>query len=47
MIVRGIQKFMKIIKEIPDFETIEFTIPDIVRSDFLKSYIVAKYKMGF
>lgn len=43
----GIQKFMKIIKEIPDFETIEFTIPDIVRSDFLKSYIVAKYKMGF
>ncbi len=44
---RGILKFMKILKEIPEFSTIEFSIDDIVRSDFLKSYIIAKYKMGF
>ena len=44
---RGIINFMKILKEIKEFETVEFTIDDIVRSDFLKSYIVAKYKLGF
>ncbi len=44
---RGILKFMKILKEITEFSTIEFSIDDIVRSDFLKSYIIAKYKMGF
>jgi len=37
---------MKIIKEIPEFSTIEFLVDDIVRSDFLKSYIIAKYKLG-
>lgn len=44
---RGILNFMKILKSISEFETIEFHIDDIVRSDFLKSYIVAKYKLGF
>ena len=44
---RGILNFMKILKSINEFETIEFNIDDIVRSDFLKSYIVAKYKLGF
>jgi len=38
---------MKILKEIKEFETVEFMIDDIVRSDFLKSYIIAKYKLGF
>ena len=38
---------MKILKSIEEFETIEFNIDDIVRSDFLKSYIIAKYKLGF
>ena len=37
---------MKILKSINEFETIEFNIDDIVRSDFLKSYIIAKYKLG-
>ena len=32
----GIQKFMKILNEIPSFTTVEFEIDDIVRSDFLK-----------
>ena len=37
---------MKIIKSLEEFSTVEFGIEDIVRSDFLKSYIIAKYKLG-
>ena len=44
---RGILNFMKILKSLKEFETIEFLIDDIVRSDFLKSYIIAKYKLGY
>lgn len=44
---RGVLNFMKILSSIKEFETIEFNIDDIVRSDFLKSYIIAKYKLGF
>ena len=43
---RGIFNFMKIIKSLEEFSTVEFGIEDIVRSDFLKSYIIAKYKLG-
>ena len=43
---RGIFNFMKIIKSLEEFATVEFGIDDIVRSDFLKSYIIAKYKLG-
>ena len=39
--------FMKILKELPEFTTVEFGINDIVRSDFLKSYIIAKYTLGY
>jgi len=44
---RGILNFMKILKSLKEFETIEFLIDDIVRSDFLQSYIIAKYKLGY
>jgi len=44
---RGIWNFMKILKSLEEFETVEFMIDDIVRSDFLKSYIIAKYKLGY
>ena len=44
---RGILNFMKILKSLDEFETVEFLINDIVRSDFLKSYIIAKYKLGY
>lgn len=44
---RGIWNFMKILKALEEFETVEFMIDDIVRSDFLKSYIIAKYKLGY
>ena len=44
---RGILNFMKILKSLDEFDTIEFLIDDIVRSDFLRSYIIAKYKLGY
>ena len=44
---RGILNFMKILKSLNEFETVEFMIDDIVRSDFLKSYIIEKYKLGY
>jgi len=43
---KGILKFMEILSHIKEFKTVEFMIDDIVRSDFLKSYIIAKYKLG-
>ena len=43
----GVQKFMKILNEIDSFTTVEFQIEDIVRSDFLKDYIIKKYKLGY
>ena len=44
---KGVLNFMKILAEIEDFSTVEFHIDDIVRSDFLKDYIIAKYKLGY
>ena len=44
---KGILKFMEVLSKIPEFETVEFMVNDIVRSDFLKSYIVAKYNLGY
>ena len=43
----GILNFMKIIKRMPEFESIEFGIDDIVRSGLVKSYIVNKIAAGF
>jgi len=43
----GILDFMKIIQRMPEFETIEFGIEDIVRSGLVKSYIVNKLAAGF
>jgi phosphate starvation-inducible PhoH-like protein len=40
----GLNDFMKIIKAMDEFDFIEFGINDIVRSDFVKSYLVQKYK---
>lgn len=40
----GLNDFMKIIKAMAEFDFIEFGINDIVRSDFVKSYLVQKYK---
>jgi predicted ribonuclease YlaK len=43
----GILDFMKIIERMPEFETIEFGVDDIVRSGLVKSYIVNKMAAGF
>jgi len=43
----GIMDFMKIIQRMPEFESIEFGVEDIVRSGLVKSYIVNKMAAGF
>jgi phosphate starvation-inducible PhoH-like protein len=43
----GILDFMKIIHRMPEFESIEFGVEDIVRSGLVKSYIVNKMAAGF
>jgi len=42
----GIEPFLDIIEEMKEFEFVEFDIPDIVRSTLLKSYIIARNKLG-
>jgi len=42
----GIIDFMRIINQMDSFDVIEFGIDDIVRSDFVKQYIIAKYNLG-
>ena len=44
---RGIFNFMNILSSLEEFSTVEFGVDDIVRSDFLKSYIIAKYELGY
>lgn len=39
----GIRDFMKIIKKMDEFDLIEFGISDIVRSEFVKNYLITKY----
>ena len=44
----GISDFMRILASMnKDFACIEFGIPDIVRSGLVKSYLIAKYNLGF
>lgn len=43
----GLKEFLEIVKSMPrEFDTIEFTVEDIVRSDFVKEYIRAKERLG-
>ena len=42
----GLKDFMKIIKGMYEFDFVEFGIPDIVRSDFVRSYLTEKYTKG-
>ena len=43
----GILDIMKILDKIKNFEHVEFTENDIVRSGFVKSYIIAKTNLGY
>jgi phosphate starvation-inducible PhoH-like protein len=42
----GILDFMKIIHAMPEFESVEFGVEDIVRSGLVKSYILNKINLG-
>ena len=42
----GLKEFMMIIKSMNEFDFIGFGIPDIVRSDFVRSYLTEKYTKG-
>jgi predicted ribonuclease YlaK len=42
----GIQDFMGILNRMPEFETVEFGIEDIVRSGLVYSYLVTKTRSG-
>lgn len=40
--ISGLSKFIRIAQKIPSFDIIEFGIDDIVRSNLIKEYIIAK-----
>lgn len=43
----GLRNFMKILKEMGEFDKIEFEAADIVRSALVKSYILKKIELGY
>jgi phosphate starvation-inducible protein PhoH len=43
----GLKDFMKILHTVADVDYIEFLVDDIVRSGFVKKYIIAKTELGF
>ena len=43
----GMIEFMKILEKTGNFDMIDFHIEDIVRSDFVKDYIIAKHELGY
>ena len=42
----GIMDFKKIIDDMEEFESIQFSIDDIVRSGLVKSYLISKLNLG-
>jgi phosphate starvation-inducible protein PhoH len=42
----GIVDFMKVLRVMPSIDIIEFGVEDIVRSGFVKEYILAKMEIG-
>ena len=42
----GLHDFLRILEEMEEFNCIEFTIGDIVRSGFVRSYLINKIKLG-
>jgi predicted ribonuclease YlaK len=44
--VSGLRAFMPIIKNMQEFEFVEFVAEDIVRSDLVKSYIIQRDRLG-
>ena len=44
--INGLHDFLKILEEMGEFNCLEFTIGDIVRSGFVRSYLINKTKLG-
>ena len=42
----GLHDFLRILEEMEEFHCCEFTIGDIVRSGFVRSYLINKIKLG-
>ena len=42
----GLHDFLRILNEMEEFNCLEFTLGDIVRSGFVRSYLINKIKMG-
>ena len=42
----GLHNFLRILQEMDEFNCTEFTIGDIVRSGFVRSYLINKIKLG-
>ena len=42
----GVLEFMKIMQTMPSVEVVEFDINDIVRSGFVKEYLIAKMNLN-
>ena len=40
----GIEDFMEILRDMDEFDFVDFTIEDIVRSDLVKNYLTTKYR---
>lgn len=43
----GLVEFMRILEATGNFDMIDYQIEDIVRSDFVKDYIIAKHFLGY
>jgi len=43
----GMLDFLHVLKRMEEFDFIEFEVEDIVRSNFVKNYIIAKTELGF
>ena len=42
----GVVDFMKIIRQMPSFDIIEFEVEDVIRSGLIKEYIITKMELG-
>ena len=42
----GLHDFLRILENMDEFTCVEFDIPDIVRSGFVRSYLIQKTKLG-
>lgn len=42
----GMKDFLRVLEEMSEFDVIEFGLSDIVRSSFVKKYLIAKHSLG-